>query len=78
MPTDFIGLFAILAAARFRDVMLDPGISFEDLWAHATIASIGGNAVRIASIRHLIQMKEAAGRPQDLADVERLRALLAR
>lgn len=60
------------------DVLLDPGISFEDLWAHATIASIGGNAVRIASIRHLIQMKEAAGRPQDLADVERLRALLAR
>lgn len=34
-----------------------------------------GQAIRIASIDHLITMKEAAGRPQDLADVAALEAL---
>jgi len=126
MPTDFIGLFAILAAARVRyvvvggaayrplapvdplaladpeqrrqwqvirgmqvfsfwdstntrptvDVMLDPIVPFDELWAEAQLVQIGGLDVHLASIRHLIRMKEAAGRPQDLADLERLRAKL--
>ncbi len=59
------------------DIMIDPPVSFEDLWTAASIAHVGGHEVRIASIPHLIRMKEAAGRPQDLADVERLRARLA-
>lgn len=58
------------------DVMLEAGIPFEDLWTDARIVNIGGHDVRIASIHHLIQMKESAGRAQDLADVERLRARL--
>lgn len=58
------------------DVMLEPGIPFEDLWTSARAVNIGGHEVRIASIQHLILMKEAAGRAQDLADVERLRARL--
>ena len=41
-----------------------------------TANTIGGVVVRIASIRHLIRMKQAAGRPQDIADVERLRSKL--
>ena len=57
-------------------VMLAPVVSFDDLWADATLARIGGVEVRIASVQHLIMMKEAAGRPQDLADLERLRARL--
>ena len=126
MPTDFIGLFTLLAAARIRfvvvgglalllhgldrltadvdlaidlstdaaleavrtltqggyralapvDVMLAPVVSFDELWADAALTSIGGVEVRIASVQHLITMKEAAGRPQDLADLERLRAKL--
>ena len=56
------------------DVMLAPVVSFDELWAHAALTSIGGIEVRIASVQHLIRMKEAAGRPQDLADLERLRA----
>ena len=56
------------------DVMLAPVVSFDELWADAALTSIGGIEVRIASVRHLIRMKEAAGRPQDLADLERLRA----
>ena len=58
------------------DVMLSPVVPFEDLWSDATTARIGGVEVRIASISHLIQMKQEAGRPQDLADIERLRAKL--
>ena len=58
------------------DVMLAPVVSFDDLWTDAARVMIGGIDVRIASIPHLIWMKEAAGRTQDLADVERLRAKL--
>ena len=58
------------------DVMLAPVVSFDDLWTDAARVMIGGIDVRIASIPHLIRMKEAAGRTQDLADVERLRAKL--
>ena len=58
------------------DVMLAPVVSFEELWTGATLVAIGGIDVRVASVPHLIRMKEAAGRPQDLADVERLRARL--
>lgn len=126
MPTDFIGLFAILAAARVRfvlvgglalvlhgldrltadvdlvidlsaefvrhmqvfsfwdsantrpavDVMLASPVPFEDLWATASIMNIAGHEIRVASIEHLIRMKAAAGRAQDLADIERLQAKL--
>jgi hypothetical protein len=58
------------------DVMLAPIVNFDELWAEAAVVTIGGVEVRIASIPHLIRMKEAAGRTQDLADVERLRAKL--
>ena len=56
------------------DVMLASPVSFENLWAAASVMSIAGHEVRVASIEHLIQMKAATGRAQDLADVERLRS----
>jgi len=58
------------------DIMLAPEVPFEDLWAAASVMDLGGHAVRVASIEHLIRMKAAAGRAQDLADIERLRAKL--
>ena len=58
------------------DVMLDPPVTLDELWTDARVVQIGGSEVRIASLAHLICMKEAAGRPQDLADLEHLRALL--
>lgn len=58
------------------DVMLEPMIPFEELWTDATLVKIDGHQLRVASIEHLILMKEAAGRTQDLADIERLRARL--
>lgn len=59
------------------DVMLEPAVPFADLWAAASLVDIGGCRVPIASIRHLIQLKEAAGRPQDQADIDRLKSMLA-
>ena len=58
------------------DVMLKSPVPFEELWTQATLFPIAGVEVRVASIPHLIRLKEAAGRPGDLADVARLRTLL--
>lgn len=57
------------------DLFAQPPLPFEELWDQATIVQLGGQAVRVASIDHLIAMKNAAGRPQDLADVAALEAL---
>lgn len=38
---------------------------------------IEGHAINVASIQDLIRMKRSSGRPQDLADIEALRTLLA-
>ena len=58
------------------DIMLESAVPFEDLWAAASVMNIGGHEVRVASIEHLIRMKTATGRAQDLTDIERLRAKL--
>jgi predicted nucleotidyltransferase len=58
------------------DIILAPEVPFVDLWAAGSVMDIGGHEVRVASIEHLIRMKSAAGRAQDLADIERLRAKL--
>lgn len=58
------------------DIMLSPEVPFDELWTAAATMIIGGHEVRVASIEHLIRMKTAAGRPQDLADIERLRTIL--
>lgn len=57
------------------DLFVQDPIPFEDLWAHAETLDLGGIAVRVASLDDLITMKRAAGRPQDLLDVEALNAL---
>ena len=58
------------------DVMLESPVPFEVLWAAASVMNIAGHEVRVASIEHLIRMKAAAGRAQDLIDIERLQAKL--
>jgi len=60
------------------DIMLSAAVPFEELWADAAIVSIAGTKVRVASVAHLICLKQAAGRPQDSADIERLRKLPSR
>jgi hypothetical protein len=44
-------------------------------WRWRCTAWIAGADIRVASIPHLIRLKEAAGRPQDLADIAQLRNL---
>lgn len=56
------------------DVMLSSAVPFEELWSAASVVKIGEHEVRVASVDHLIRMKTAAARPQDLADIERLQA----
>jgi predicted nucleotidyltransferase len=60
------------------DVFLEPPIPFETLWNASIEVKIGDLAIRLASIAHLIQMKQATGRPKDLEDVTRLKALASR
>jgi hypothetical protein len=40
-----------------------------------TGGTMAGMTLRIASIPHLIRMKQHAGRPQDIADMEVLRRI---
>ncbi len=45
---------------------------YETLRAHATTMELADREVQVVSIEDLIAMKRAAGRPQDLVDVEAL------
>jgi hypothetical protein len=54
------------------------GQSYEDLVDHAPELSLGeGLSVRVIDLRTLIELKEKAGRPKDLATLPVLRATLA-
>ena len=55
------------------DLLASSAVPYPDLRAEAKVVDIGGLTARVASIRHLIAMKEAAGRPQDRADIDVLR-----
>ena len=57
---------------RQVDLFVEPPMDFGALWERSQVVDVGDVRVRIASIEDLIRMKTAAGRPQDLADVEAL------
>lgn len=52
------------------DLFVRSPIDFEALWTRATDVALSRTHVRIASLDDLIAIKRAAGRPQDLVDVE--------
>jgi hypothetical protein len=66
-------------ATRFGplDILGDPvgAPPYRELCARAAPVEIRGFTVRIASVDHLIAMKEAAGRPHDKAVAQELRAI---
>ncbi|CAN5778635.1 hypothetical protein BH24ACT25_BH24ACT25_09060 [soil metagenome] len=59
------------------DVLARPSgaASFEKLRGRAERLDVGAFSVLVASLEDLIEMKLAAGRPKDLADVEELEAI---
>lgn len=46
------------------------GVSFEEAWPRRAILDLGGLAVAVIGRDDLLRNKRAAGRPQDLADVD--------
>lgn len=58
------------------DLLVDPdgAPSYATLRRRADVMELGGQSVRIASIEDMLAMKRAAGRPQDLVDIESLEA----
>lgn len=51
------------------------GITFNEIWEDKVRAKFGATTVYFASLRDLIKMKRAAGRPQDLEDLKYLKKL---
>lgn len=62
-------------ARREVDLLAETRVPPEQLLADAVVMTVSGVPVRVVSLPHLIAMKERAGRPQDLADVDALRRL---
>lgn len=62
---------------RSVDVFIDEPVVFGDLLTDAVVKDMDGQKVRIASIPHLIEMKQRSGRPRDLQDIDKLRQILA-
>ena len=60
---------------REVDLFAEEPLPLDDLLRDAREVSLGGTPVPVASREHLVRMKRAAGRPQDLADVRALEAL---
>ena len=77
-PEDFTrsGYFYQMGRPPFRVdiVMTIPGVEFEEAWNNRVVTDLEGVEVSFISKPDLIKAKTAAGRPQDLLDLERLRA----
>ncbi len=52
------------------------GVQFEEAWPDRVEATFGGERVPVIGRAHLILNKRAAGRPQDLLDVDTLERLV--
>lgn len=60
---------------REVDLLAESPVDFAELWEASHVVVVEGVPIRVAGIAHLIAMKKAAGRPQDLADIEALVAI---
>jgi len=60
------------------DLLLACPVPFTELLNDSVTVTIGAVQIRVASVAHLIGMKQQTARPRDLEDVERLRVLQQR
>lgn len=60
---------------RSVDVFIDEPIAFDALRREAVWKDLNGISVPVASIDHLIAMKEQVARPRDLDDIAKLRQI---
>ena len=66
-------VFQIGVSPRRIDLLTSiEGVSFEHAWKDRIRVEVGGISTFVLSRSHFIQNKRALGRPQDLADIERL------
>ncbi len=57
------------------DLFVKEPFDFEQGYARSIEVTLDSTSARIASLEDLLAMKRAAGRPQDLADIEALEAI---
>lgn len=62
---------------RSVDVFVREPLDFRAMLADAVIKQLDGVPIPVVSIAHLIALKQAAGRPQDIDDIQALRAIAA-
>jgi hypothetical protein len=72
--------FTFVTEAGFFDCLASPeqdaSTGYEELAVNARAISIAGAQILVCSLEDLIRMKQAAGRPKDLIEVEVLKAVL--
>jgi len=78
-PEDFQGedeFFFFGEPPNRIDILMGPpgGVFFEDAWKERITESLDRVPIHYISRRHLIQLKQASGRPIDKRDVKALRA----
>ncbi len=54
------------------DLFAEYPMDFEILFRDSLLMPLSSTAVRVASVDHLVAIKQAAGRPKDLDDAARL------
>lgn len=53
--------------------LVGPDLEYTDLDSASVEDEVFGHSVRFCGFDHLVEMKEAAGRPEDEVDLQRLR-----
>ena len=59
------------------DVLLFPPVEFAGMASRAAVFNVADTAIQVASIDDLIALKQAVGRPIDIADIEHLQRVKA-